>query len=71
MKASSLFEGLGVVFFGFLFLYWIFSWVGARDQEAFEFYTRYEQCVSDQYSTTPSAWFAEYGVYPECDPSKV
>ena len=30
----------------------------------------YERCIKAEYNTTPSGWYAEYGVYPTCHPNE-
>jgi len=38
-----------------------------RDARLAEWADSYEKCVELKYSTTPSAWYAIYKQYPECD----
>lgn len=44
-------------------------WTNERDKALNEWATKYEECVKVEYHTTPSAWYAEHGEYPECDVS--
>jgi hypothetical protein len=44
----------------------ILWWTNQRDAKLMEWADKYEACVAEQYHTTPSAWYADHGSYPEC-----
>ena len=41
--------------------------VNALDAQRAQAMEAYETCVQIEYSTTPSAWYQQFGSYPECD----
>lgn len=45
-------------------------WVSKHDAAREAAMAAYEECVLQEYHTTPAAWYAEYGEVPPCDPSK-
>lgn len=49
-----------VAFVGF------FKWTAHMDEVRNVAYQKYEECVKEQYGTTPSAWYYEHGETPEC-----
>lgn len=44
----------------------ILKWSNNHDKKTLEAYQRYEECVQDEYGTTPSRWYAEHGELPSC-----
>lgn len=51
---------------GILAVVAFFHWIDLKDQERAEAAAQYEACVKSEYHTTPTAWYAEHGEYPEC-----
>lgn len=45
----------------------ILYWADKRDEAVMISAERYEECVRNEYHTTPSAWYAEHGEYPVCE----
>lgn len=45
-----------------LFLNWSAGQVKQQNDAAMA----YEQCVEEEYGTTPTAWYLTYGEYPSC-----
>ncbi len=65
MKAHSVAFGLlGAM--ALLIVCFVISALESRDVVMDETYTAYEDCVTVQYSSTPSAFMIEHGYYPEC-----
>lgn len=50
-----------------LILISVLVWSNHRDEELMVWAERYEICVANNYHTTPTAYYNEYGEYPECD----
>lgn len=44
-------------------------WVGKQDAARNAAWQAYEECVLQEYHTTPAAWYAEYGEVPPCGSS--
>lgn len=49
----------------------LFKAMEARDEALAKAAEQYENCVRDQYGTTPTAWRMEHGVYPTCESATV
>lgn len=45
------------------------GWTVKRDEQLMKSMEAYEDCVREEYNTTPAAWYEENGEYPNCDPS--
>ena len=45
----------------------LFNWIAVRDEMLMEATDIYEKCVKEEYNTTPFAYRAEHGEYPECN----
>ena len=43
------------------------KWMDKRDKAVLISVDRYEECVRNEYNTTPSAWYMENGEYPYCE----
>lgn len=50
---------------GIAFIALTLWWSAGHDKAVMEAAERYEACVKVEYNTTPSAWYAEHGEYPE------
>lgn len=55
---------LGVL--ALLLLVAFLRWTGEQDVKRAAWADAYEQCVREQYHTTPTAWYDQHGEYPDC-----
>lgn len=66
-RERKLIIGLTLLMVAITMVYYI-SWTVRRDEQLMKSMEAYEDCVQDEYNTTPSAWYDEHGEYPTCDP---
>lgn len=72
IKAYTLSVIGGFIVSGILitFVIGVIKWTDHRDAQLMEWAEKYEQCVAQEYHTTPSEYYQKWGQYPECDVTK-
>lgn len=61
-----MFERITTIILVLMILTGFFLFLEERDRQVIKSSELYESCVRKEYKTTPSAWYMEYGYYPEC-----
>ena len=49
-----------------LAIFALLKWSSKHDEQVNTAMQAYEQCVQDEYGTTPARWYAEHGELPPC-----